>query len=300
MTTLEVILALLIGLLAGGLGGLAGIGGSMIMIPGLVILLGYSDASHTEHHLYMAAAMSVNVLVAVPAARRHHKAGAVRLDLLKLLLPSMAAFMVVGVLLSNQFAGDRLRQMLAVFIAAYAILNIHRLLRPKSESRRDDQHTAAPRLLIVGSLAGIVSGLLGLGGGVVLVPLLQIVCRIPLREAIATTLTVMPFTAIIGASLKLATLGSLGLHAGDALILVAAMAPAAIVGGHLGAGLTHTLPLQTVRLVISILMLVIAGRLLLTPTHARTNTATQPRSSLPAKTTGDHRASLGDDPPISV
>ena len=80
----------LIGMAAGTFGGLAGVGGSMIMIPGMALVLGYpSGDSHVEQHLYMAAAMGVNVLLAVPAAIKHAKEGKLRLDIFKLLLPSM-------------------------------------------------------------------------------------------------------------------------------------------------------------------------------------------------------------------
>ena len=57
------------GLIAGVLGGMLGVGGSVIMIPGLTLVLGY------DQHLYQASAMVANVAGAVPAALRHHRAG---------------------------------------------------------------------------------------------------------------------------------------------------------------------------------------------------------------------------------
>ncbi len=63
---LHLILApLTIGLVAGLVGGLAGIGGSIIMLPALGLFLGYKTPARTEHHLYMASAMTVNILVAL-------------------------------------------------------------------------------------------------------------------------------------------------------------------------------------------------------------------------------------------
>ncbi|MCA9299660.1 MAG: hypothetical protein KDA28_11370, partial [Phycisphaerales bacterium] len=60
MTLQEVLISGVIGLIAGVLGGMAGIGGSLIMLPGLGLLLGYEP--HERQHLYMAAAMCVNLL----------------------------------------------------------------------------------------------------------------------------------------------------------------------------------------------------------------------------------------------
>ena len=94
MDHVQFLIVMAIGLGAGLIGGLAGIGGSLIMLPALAIVLGYSDEARTEHHLYMAAAMCVNILVAVPAAYQHHRKGAVRKDLVKVLLPSVGVAIV--------------------------------------------------------------------------------------------------------------------------------------------------------------------------------------------------------------
>lgn len=251
----------LIGLAAGLLGGLAGIGGSMVMIPGLVLVLGYRDESHSEQHLYMASAMVVNALVAYPAAARHAKSGAVRWDLFRVLLPAMIASILVGVLLSNLVDGSRLRDLLALFIALYCLFNLVRVFARQTDFDVEREHATRARLVTCALLAGLVSGLLGLGGGVVLVPLLQMICRVRLRKAIGTTLAVMPASAIVGSTTKLATLSSHGQTLSDALILVLVMAPLAMLGGHLGATLAHKLPLKIVRLLILSLMLIVAMKL---------------------------------------
>src|SRR2546421_36480 len=64
----------LIGLVAGASGGLLGIGGSTVMIPGLVLVFGATPGD--RQHLYQAAAMIVNFFVVAPAVLRHHQARA--------------------------------------------------------------------------------------------------------------------------------------------------------------------------------------------------------------------------------
>ena len=262
MTPNQFLLAALIGFVAGILGGLAGIGGSMIMIPGLALVFGYATAEHTEQHLYMAAAMTINIVVSLPAAWRHHRKGAMRRDLVAGILPAMVAAIVLGVLISNYVEGTLLRRGLAVFIGAYAALNLFRVILPGGEGDRRPERTGRRRLMAIGSAAGFVGGLLGLGGGVVMVPLLQVFAHVRLRHAIAASSAVMVISATIGAALKMGTLESThGLSWRDAMAYVVAMAPGAVLGGMLGAQLAHALPLRVVRGTVSVLLLLIALRL---------------------------------------
>jgi len=249
-----------IGFGAGLIGGLAGIGGSLIMLPALAIVLGYTDQAKTEHHLYMAAAMTVNILVAIPAAYQHHKKGAVRMDLVKVLLPSVGIAIVAGVLVSNTLQGNVLRLILAGFIAIYCLNNVVGAIRGKHEAHTDNKvHTAG--LIGTGGVTGFMAGLLGLGGGVIMVPMMQVLGRVPLRQAIASSAMVMSFTAVVGASIKLATLHTHNFTVLQAMFLVAALGPMAIVGSTIGAKLTHALPLRIVKLTISVLLLAAAVRL---------------------------------------
>ncbi|TVS06562.1 MAG: sulfite exporter TauE/SafE family protein [Phycisphaerales bacterium] len=261
MTVLEVILCGVLGLFAGTVGGLAGIGGSLIILPGLALLLGYRDPAQSEQHMYMAAAMWINILVAVPAALRHRQAGQSRWDLVKVILPAMLIGMVVGVLLSNKVEGLRLRQGLAVFIAIYCLLNIWRALKPVREETRPKERIDKARLSFCGSSTGLISGLLGIGGGSVLIPQLQLMCKVRLKHAVATSLTVMPATAVVGASIKTGTLHTHDQPVYGALILIAAIGPMAILGGRLGAGLMHHLPLRVVRVIIAVVLLAAAVRM---------------------------------------
>lgn len=261
MAMAEVLMLMAIGLSAGVLGGLAGVGGSMVMIPGMALILGYSDASKTEQHLYAAAAMAVNVFVSLPAALKHRREGAVRRDLFWNLAPVMAGAIIAGVLVSNRIDGLSLKRMLAAFIAFYCVLNIVRVVRKRPEPAPEVERASRFRVMGIAAAGGMVAGVLGLGGGVVIVPLLQIFCRVRLRAAIGTSLAVMSVTAVLGAAFKIGTLPSHGLSIGTALAYVAALAPGAILGGHLGAALNHRLPISGVRIAISALLIIVAARL---------------------------------------
>ena len=258
--SLPILLAILAaGLGAGVIGGLAGIGGSLIILPALHAILGDEPAS--VHHLYMGAAMVVNVAVSFPAALRHARSGAIRRDLLPALFAWTAFAIIAGVLVGNRFSGDALRHILAGFILIYCIFNLVRIARRIEDHPPEAERTGRANIALSGSFTGFIGGLLGLGGGVMLVPMLQMLCRVPLRSSIATSSAVICMTAVIGAGLKLATLSGEGQSWTAALGLAALLAPTAMIGGVIGASLTHALPINAVRAAVTIVLLASAAKL---------------------------------------
>lgn len=253
-----------IGLAAGLIGGMTGLGGSVVMLPGLAIIIGFADASHIEQHTYMAAALAVNFLVAVPATWRHSKAGAIRMPVVVRLLPPAAVAMVLGVLLSNRLDPTLLIKLLAIMIVVFVIVGElgSRLGKP-DESTSDD--TIARRragvLAATGAFTGTLAGLLGIGGGVIMVATLRAVARMRVRAAIAASSAAMCLMAPIGATLKIATLHTHDLPWVDAVRLAGLMGPAAVVGSLLGSSMVHKLPRLMVKIVVDGVLLLAAARL---------------------------------------
>ena len=261
----------LTGLIAGTLGGMLGVGGSVIMIPALVILFGQNEHAGFHQHLYQAAAMIVNLTVVLPALIRHARAGAVVRGALLRILPVALAAVVVGVGVSNlpifspdrQYAGATgpqwLGRVLAAFLVYVIYVNIRRLIAGRPESMGQSKVTAA-RGAAVGGPMGFVAGLMGVGGGAVAVPLQQTFMRLPLRNCIANSTAIICITAGVGALIKNATLPD-DVSWVDSLKLAGLLAPTAIIGGYLGGGLTHVLPVKIVRIAFIGLLLVAAWKL---------------------------------------
>lgn len=263
----------LTGLAAGTLGGMLGVGGSVIMIPVLVILFGQGDRqAGFNQHLYQAAAMIVNLAVLLPATRRHYQAGAIQPMALKRIIPFAAVFILVGVALSNlplfspeaRFGGASgpvwLGRVLALFLVYVVVVNIRRLITGRAEAA-GQARLGWPRAGGVGLAMGLVAGLMGVGGGAIAVPLQQLLMRLPLRHAIANSATIICVTAGLGAIYKNATLGQHGLDWRNSLLLAGLLAPTAIVGGYLGGRLTHRLPVGVVRVTFIGLMIIAAWKM---------------------------------------
>ena len=270
------LLIALIGLIAGTLGGLLGVGGSVITIPGMAILFGTGE----NQHLYQAAAMTANLAVAIPAARRHKKAGALRPSVLKWMLPVTIVFIVVGVLASNLpvfnvkdggEGGLWLGRVLAVFMFYVIVVNLRKLLRSKEQKAADwarEPRDTPMRCGAVGVVMGFAAGLMGIGGGALAVPLQQTLVKLPIRNAIANSSFVMVFSAGIGAVLKVTTLEQHYPTVPDAdpawftaVMLALVLAPTAIIGAGMGARLTHTLRPRYVRIAFILLMIVAAYKM---------------------------------------
>jgi uncharacterized membrane protein YfcA len=261
---IHLLMAAILGILAGVIGGLAGIGGSLVMIPGLGLIYGYDEPDRVIQHLYMASAMGVNVLVSAPAAWQHRRKGSISIPTVKLILPGMLLGMTGGVWVSDQTPGRWLFAILAVFIAGYAMLNMLRAVRKSVEPAEAEARQEWWLYSLIGLVTGFLGGLIGIGGGIVMVPLMQVVCRMSLKMAIGTSSAVMVVSALLGSAQKVLHLEKHGLEMTQALQLIAIMGPGAMVGGMLGAKLTHRLPLPALRVSVSILLTLIALRLALT------------------------------------
>ena len=253
---------LLLGLVTGVLGGMLGVGGSIVMIPVLTLLLRH------DTHAAQAAALTVNAFVAVPAMTRHHRAGAVRWEAVRRSLPAGLVCIVLGVAVSNLFDGERLLKVFGVFLIYVIVTDLLKVVGVQPEVTAGNPRMTWPRCTLVGGLMGFVGGVLGIGGGLVAVPLLQRLAHLPLRQCIATSSAVMCVTAVLGAAYKNATLARHVDSAGqmltirDSLMIAACLAPTAMLGSLIGARLTHSLPVRWIRLAFVLLLAYAAGKML--------------------------------------
>ncbi|WP_165314315.1 TSUP family transporter [Agromyces protaetiae] len=112
------------------------------------------------------------------------------------------------------------------------------------------------RLAVIGAIGGLLSGAFGVGGGIVMVPLLMWLARMDQRRATATSLA-----AIVPASIG----GAIGYLAGGQVDLLAALfvAIGGVVGSWIGARILRRIPLTWLRWGFIALLVVITVRLLL-------------------------------------
>lgn len=288
MVYLIVMLALT-GLLAGAAGGMLGIGGSIIMIPAL------NELFPPDQHVFQAAAMIANFFVAVPSVYRHVQARAIEPKAVARLVPPAMVGVVLGVGVSSLplFAGNgeaRLRFIFAVFLLGLSLHDLWRWLRPGS-SNADARATSLRLEAGVGDMAdasrigsavevapsapipdwrmatliafptGFIGGLLGIGGGIIAIPLQLLFLKTPIRTAIANSAATILAISFVGLWVKNLTLPLVsGKPVTAALPFALVLGPVAALGALYGGLLTHTLPKRWVQLAFLVLLLVASVR----------------------------------------
>ena len=104
--------------------------------------------------------------------------------------------------------------------------------------------------------AGAISGLLGLGGGIIKVPILNAFCGIPIRVAAATSAFMIGVTAAASSFLYFGR--------GDVVLpLAAAIALGALPGSLLGAQLTHRVQARSLKVLMAVVLLVVGAQMAL-------------------------------------
>lgn len=110
------------------------------------------------------------------------------------------------------------------------------------------------RIVAYGALAGLLSGLLGVGGGIVLVPLMAGRLAVPQHQAHATSLAVIVPTAAVSA-------GIYGLHGQADLTTAALLAAGSVVGAGLGARWMSLLPAAQLKRMFGIFLVLVGLRM---------------------------------------
>ncbi len=255
MEPLAALTYLALGLVGGVIGGMLGVGGAIGIIPLATVLLA------PEKDQLQAAAMVSNLAVAAAAYRRYRRAGQTDWTVARRMVPGTLGAVLVGVGASTWIDGDAFRLLFAAFLVVVSLRETAQLLREGHRSAdpakaaatgsiRDASADVRPAVAgIIGTAMGALSGLLGVGGGVVAVPMLRGIAGMPVRAAVTTSVCVMLPLAAVGASLKMSTLAIEG-TAGPATWIAACLVPGAALGSTLGASLHLKVTARSVRWVL--------------------------------------------------
>ncbi|MFZ5558208.1 MAG: sulfite exporter TauE/SafE family protein [Pseudomonadota bacterium] len=253
---------LALGAFVGFFAGMLGIGGGLVIVPVLVLLFDAQGFPAAEVlHLALGTAMSTIVFTSLSSIRAHHRRGGVRWDILKPMTPAV----VVGTLAGAAFAAALPRQPLAIVFTVfvfYAAVQMWLDIKPKASR----QLPGAAGLMAGGGLIGLISTLVAGGGAFLTVPWLTW-CNVDLRQAVGTAAAVgLPIAAAGAVGYALAGYGtralpphSLGFVYLPALAWV--VVPSMLLAP-LGARTAHRMPVATLKRVFSVLLFLLAGKML--------------------------------------
>lgn len=241
MLTLGLSLAALIGLTLGLLGG----GGSILTVPVLVYVLGFAAKP--------AIAMSLPVVGVTSGigAALHWRLGNVR----------VRTALTVGVLaMVGAFAGAKLALFLsgAVQLALLAVVMIAAaaaMLRGTNRPHDEVKAAASPRLALLVPVAlgvGVLTGLVGIGGGFLVVPALVLLARVPMRQAVGTSLLVIAMNSASGFA---GYVGAVDMDWG----FLAGFTTVAVTGALAGTALAARVPQAVLKRAFAVLLFAMGG-----------------------------------------
>lgn len=242
MSFADVAIAVAIGLGSGILAGVFGVGGGIVMTPGLQVFLGVPAVVALATPL---PAIFPTALAGALAYRRRGEADTRAAALL--IVPGLFGA-AIGAWLTDLVDTTLLLLLTAVLLGSQAIAIVR---GGRRTARGTPGEAAAPILASIGAAAGFVSGLLGIGGGIVIVPLLAGWLGMPLKRALGTSLLAISVLVIPGAIVH-AALGHIDL--GICLALAAGAVPGARIGAALALGARE----RTLRLVVGSGLLAVA------------------------------------------
>ena len=182
---------------AGFLAGLFGIGGGVILVP---ILLFYFHSigvsSLVATHLTLGTSLLVVVFASSTSAYQHFKNGHV---IWKGVL-YLGVASIVGAWLGATIAADLPGKTLQrIFALVVMIAALRMLVEARKSTGEPNPNLAPPGLGLAGFIAGLVSSLTGLGGGILLVPMMYYFLKFPLKKSLGTSSATIVITATAGA-----------------------------------------------------------------------------------------------------
>jgi len=254
--------SLLLGLIAGLLAGLFGIGGGLVIVPVLAMLFtAHGFPKDLVMLMAVASSLATIILTAVSSVWAHHRLGSVVWAKVWRLTPTIMLGAGLGAVVAKQISTEMLRLILVLFLC---YVGTQMALQIKTKAGTSSQSTGLDA--VVGLLIGGLSAIVGIGGGTLTVPYL-VYGRFAMKQAVAISSACGLPIAIAG-TVSYALLGwqeshlpvwSLGYVYLPAFLGISV---SSIFTAPIGAKLAHRLPAVTLKRYFSILLFIMAAKLL--------------------------------------
>ena len=246
MTTRDKVSLLVVGLGAGFLSGVFGVGGGILVVPGLMIFVKMEQ--RRAHGTSLAAVLPISAASLVTYWLHDHVDWPV------------AMCLTVGAL-AGAYVGASLlaiiskRNLALVFAIVLGIIGVRLFFTVSGTGRDDITVGLALAYVVVGVCTGALSGLLGVGGGAIMVPIMAVVFGVPSVIAKGTSLAVIIPTALMG---TLRNRSNQNVDLGAAVVVGITGIVMAVVGAWVAARMSDSLS----NALFALLLIAVAGRML--------------------------------------
>jgi len=244
--TTTIITSLLIGLTAGTFGGILGIGGGLIMIPLMVAILKLTQ--HKAHGTSLVALVFTGIGGAITYAAN----GSVDFTAAALIAVTAVITAPLGARYCNALTGKKLKIYFGAFLIFCAVLLFLKPYLPGFISTAPG-YGKIIIFLMTGAITGFLSGLMGVGGGTIMIPVMVILAGFTQHMAQGTSLLVMVPAGAIGAF----THWKLGnIEKG----ILWGLIPGIVFGTFLGGNFASIIPDNTLRLIFATMLIFVGLR----------------------------------------
>lgn len=231
----------LIGMASAVFGSIVGLGGGVIIVPVLVLLGEPMLGDPVTTQVAVGTSLAVLIFTALSSTYTYHKQGKVDFRTGWLFFATSGPAAMVGAQLTNGIEAGPFQLSFGIFmLVMFGLMMARERMKPLDidwsikRTFRDgagNVHTYGYNVtlaLIIGLAVGACSGLFGIGGGSLFVPLMVLLFRFPPHVATATSMFVILLSSVLGSGVHV-------WHGNVDWLLFAALAPGAVVGGRVGA-----------------------------------------------------------------
>jgi uncharacterized membrane protein YfcA len=235
----------LIGFVGGTLSGLIGIGGGAVFVPALVYAAGWSikDATAASLFTFVFGALSGTL-------RSLRSENPVNWKAVTLLTAVVAPSALVGVAI-NRFSSELLVQLA---FAAFLIILAYPVAYARPPTAERSRRIPRALVLFAGLGVGTMAGLVGVGGTVLMIPLMVLGLGLRVKTAMATSLAITIFTGIVGSA-------GYVIAGFDRLSSLPPLIAGAMLGAWLGASSRERIPETVLQRGFALFMVLVAVRI---------------------------------------
>lgn len=181
------------GSFVGFLAGLLGIGGGIIAVPVLLLLFSMQGVpKEVSMHFAVGTSIAIVMVTSFVSVYSHYRKGAILFPVFKQFLPGAILGSIIGIIIGTHLHSDLLQKLFGIFLLIVAAQFFFKI-NFKSEKSLPKK----PILFSVSTLFGALSGMLGVGGGIFMVPFFTW-CGIPIRNTVATSSACLLPIAVVG------------------------------------------------------------------------------------------------------
>ncbi|MCM8809668.1 MAG: sulfite exporter TauE/SafE family protein [Candidatus Omnitrophica bacterium] len=191
------LIGLITGFFAGFICGLFGMGGGSLMVPMIYHFFGYLFPVNSRMKISIGTSLFVIIFSSISAIITYFKNKKIKTNLIFFIVPSGIIGSQLGAFLTSKLDDESVKY---IFIFLTTTLGIRMFFASENDKNENPESNSYNKLagILIGFFSGFISSVCGVGGAVLIIPLLYIFLKIPIHYAIGTALIVILFNSISG------------------------------------------------------------------------------------------------------